>query len=179
MTRSSMSNLMARVRGLIFDPAGDSQQFTDQDIQDALDPTRQETRYGRLEPLESRAPGGAVTYLIFQAPWGDWEEDVELVDGSYNVLTPSAADYLAGRWTFESEPAGAVVLIVGKSYDLYAAAADLLLRWSASVKFEYTFSPGKGNYTRSQKFAMCMEMVAAYRAKARIQAICAERTDVC
>lgn len=179
MVRPGMPNLISRVRGLISDPAGSNQVFTDEEYQDALDPTREEVRYARLEPLESRAPGGAVTYLIFRAPHGDWEEDEQLVDGSYNVLTPSEADRVNGRWTFASEPTGAVVLLVGKTYDLNAAAAEMLVRWSATQKFEYTFSPGKGNYTRSQKFQQCMQMADAFRARARVRAICAERRDVC
>jgi hypothetical protein len=46
--RSTMSSLIALVRTMIADPAGASQQFDDQAIQDRLDSSRDDIRYESL-----------------------------------------------------------------------------------------------------------------------------------
>ncbi|MCX7670395.1 MAG: hypothetical protein N2439_10020, partial [Anaerolineae bacterium] len=122
--RATMADLITRIRLLINDPAGASQVFTDQQVQDALDRHRTEVRYLTLTAAET-ITAGAVDYLDYYADVGDWEADEALYDGAYALLTPSAADRLTGHWTFAaSQPPP--VLITGKHYDVYAAAADLL-----------------------------------------------------
>jgi hypothetical protein len=100
--RASMTELITRIRGLIHDPAGTSTTFTDQEIQDALDTWRDETRYLELMPLETLAPTGII-YRDYVAERGAWEADEILVDAAYEPLTPATADRLTGRWTFDDD----------------------------------------------------------------------------
>ena len=104
---ASMASLITRVRALVNDAS--SVLHTDDAVQSALDQGRTRARYLPLTP-EPTTTSSATTYLVFNAPLGDWEEDVALVNGSSATLTPSANDYEAGRWTFATEPLRPVLL---------------------------------------------------------------------
>ncbi len=175
--RASMADLLARLRLLIADPAGDNQVFSDQELQDALDRQRSDVRYLELMAMESIAPGGAVTYLDYYADRGDWEADESLVDGSYNVLAAASADRLTGHWTFaaDTEPP---VYIVGKSYDLYGAAVEVLEAWAAKMALAFDMNADGANLALSQKRAGLLEMAAQYRRRGRGQVIALSRSDV-
>lgn len=161
--RSSMDDIITRVRLMISDSAGDNQVFSDQEIQDALDSHRVDQRYLALQAVESIAPGGTVTYLDHWAPVGDWEGDAEVVDAAYNVLTPDSSDYLLGHWTFSSEPSWPV-RVTGKSYERFGAAVDLLETWASKVALDFDFSAGGQTFNRSQKQKQLLEMAHRYRA---------------
>ncbi len=155
--RASMADLLTRLRRLIGDPAGASQVWDDQSLQDYLDVRRKLIRYLPLVPEVSIAPGGTVQYVNFRTPasedagaiawlgatawpvtsWllvgpaeavpglGDWESDAALYANDYSVLTPTASDLIQGRWTFAASQIPPV-FATGQTYDLYAAAADVL-----------------------------------------------------
>lgn len=165
--RTTCKALLARLRKLIRDTDADCQTFTQDDLQTALDECRQRFRYLELTALETRAAGGAVSYVDFLAPLGDWEDTVALVDGQYNSLTPSTENLETGEWSFAAEPDTLPVYLSGFTYDLYRAAADLLEQWAAAKKLEYTFSPGSGQFVRSQQHQMILTTAAGYRARQR------------
>ena len=122
--RDACVPLIDLIRELIAD--SESEWASDQRIQDALDANRDELRYHPLRKIETRASGGAISYLTFVATCGHWDEGVVLVDGNYDSLTPTSSDYMVGRWEFATEPTGPRVYITGYTYDVYATAADLL-----------------------------------------------------
>jgi len=179
--RTTCSGLVSRLRDLIADVAvpagGEKPEFTNDQIQTALDKQRQVVRYARLRPEEFRQPGGVVVYLDYYADLGDWEADAALYDSAYNLLTPATKDLETGHWTFASSQLPPVYLI-GKTYDLYAAAADVLEKWAAKVKQEYTFGPGSGQFVRSQQHSMILTSADRYRAQQRIEVACIRRSDV-
>jgi hypothetical protein len=167
--RASMAELIDRTRGLIGDVAGASQVFSDQNLQDALDRRRADVRYLELECGETIAVGGATTYLDYYAPDGltDWEGDGVLqYGGTWASVTPASSDWLAGHWTFSASQQPPVYL-TGKTYDVYAAAADLLERWAATLKLEFDFEEDGQRFKRSQKPAGVLALAAQYRAQAR------------
>lgn len=177
--RLTLLPLIRRLRVLIGDTAsGDCRQFEDLDLQDALDARRQ---FVQNEPLEAIPTlGGTVLYLTFQACLGDWETDAVLQDARYSALSPATSDYQAGRWTFATQP-NYPVFLTGKTFDLYAAAADLLDAWAAAVKLHFSYSPGGamgGQFNRGQKHAMILATAQEYRAKARPTFAVQVRTDV-
>ena len=176
--RSGMFDLINLLDRLINDE--DNTYHNEQEIQDALDQNRAEARYLELDAVKSIAEGGAVTYMTFIAPRGltHWASDGTLLNYDYATLTPSTSDWMAGRWTFSSEPTKPVKLL-GFTYDVYAAAADLLdVRASMLSEDLQSFSGQGGAFTYAAKSPSLRSQAKAYRAKARVQTIDLVRTDV-
>ncbi len=148
MARASMTALISHIRLLISDPAGVSEIFSDDELCAFADARRTDVLYQPLSPLPSIAPGGAVSYLTWAADGGPWETTGQLLDGSYNVLTPTTSDWIGGRWTFATTQSA--VRILGARYDLNAAAADAVDAWIAKVALQYDFAVDGGDYKRSQ-----------------------------
>lgn len=163
MARASMFALISHIRLLISDPAGADEVFSDDELAVFADARRTDVLYQPLTPLHSIAPGGAVSYLTWVAAGGWWESSAQLVDGSYNVLTPTASDCMAGRWTFATTQQ--TVLIQGAQYDVYAAAADVVDAWIAKVALQYDFGADGGNYKRSQMRAGLEALLNRLRAQ--------------
>lgn len=174
--RASMADLIARVRLLINDPAGAGQAFADQEIQDALDRHRSDVRYLELTGGETVAQGGAVSYLDYFADRGDWEADEKLYDSSFAELAPATSDRLTGHWTFAANT-DPPVSIVGKSYDVYAAAADLLETWAAKEKLSFDFATDGQSFSRSQKVAALLSLAREYRRRQRPVSVGMVRSD--
>lgn len=163
--RSTMAALITRLRTLVADPAGGSQVWADDDLQLALDAHRHQARYAELAPLDSVAPGGAITWLVWVARETDWEDSPELVNSAYTVITPASSDLIRGRWTFASHQA-AGVLITGDAFNVYAAAADVLDMWAAKVAREFDFTTDNATFRRSQQAAALRAQAEAYRTRA-------------
>lgn len=184
--RAGMSYLIDRVRTLANDVPAEVINLTNQQVQDALDEHRKESRYEPLQGLETIFSGGSVQYLTFQAERGWWEgipyssggsaqyyggtAGYALVDGTFGTVTPATADPLTGRWTFSGSatpPYGPTrpVSIIGFAYDPYAAAADILEIRASQVSEHFDFKDAGIEYTRSQKQKMVLEMVERYRAR--------------
>jgi len=169
-----MSNLISLVRDLIGDPAGTSQVFTDDQIERSLDVHRWDLRYAPLKPLPTIVSGNTEYRDWYGEPY--WESDATLYDGAYNQLTPTSSDYLHGRWSFSShKPA---VLISGKVYDPYGAAADLLEMWAGKVALEYDVDLDGAKMSRSQKQRALKVLADEYRKQQRIIVGVQERGDV-
>ena len=176
--RAGMEDLINHVARLINDE--DYEYHSEQDIQDALDQHRAEARYVDVDAVKSVAEGGAVTYLTYIAPRGltHWETTGTLLDYDYATLTPSASDWMAGRWTFSSEPTQPVRLL-GFTFDVFMAAADLLdVRSSMLAEDLQSFSAAQGSYTYAAKAPSLRNQAKAYRAKARVMSIDLVRDDV-
>ncbi len=151
--RSSMDDLINRVRRYIGDPASASQQFSDQDIQNVCDEHRFTVRYAPLRPGPTLTAGALYNYLDYYADLGNWESDAVLTWVDFSVLTPATSDYINGHWTFSIPAPGQYppVYITGKYYDLHAVAADLLEEWAASLaSSSYAFSADGRSFQRQQ-----------------------------
>ena len=148
MARASMVALISHIRLLIADPSGIDEVFSDDELCTFADARRTDVLYQPLIPLPSIAPGGAVTYLTWTADSGFWETTGQLLDASYNVLTPATSDWKVGRWTFATSQTS--VVINGVRYDLNAAAADAVDAWLAKIALVYDFGADGGDYKRSQ-----------------------------
>lgn len=162
--RESLGELVARVRVLIGD-TGDTPVFEDADIAAALDTWRTDMHYAQLTPTPVWT-GPIAEYFVYTAPLTDWEADAVLYDSSNSALTPLYSDLQAGRWEF-AENTPPPVYIVGKSYDVYAAAADMLEAWAARVALDFDFSADGGQFSRSQKRGALMAVAEQYRRRSR------------
>src|SRR5260221_5499202 len=99
--RASMAGLIARTRLKIFDPAGASQVFSDQDIQNVLDESRQDLYNQPLEPqwTYSGSTTGVLDYLATNEI-GDCEDDIVLKQYLTVVVMPSLIDDIMRHYTF-------------------------------------------------------------------------------
>lgn len=145
--RPGMVDLIERVRSTIGD-TGTTPVFADEEIQSALDERRAEVSG---VPLQADYPlTGSPT--AFRAPYGFWETDAIVSNGSGGALTASgsATDPIAGVWAFVTAP-GATVYLTGRVYDLWGTAANLLEQWAAKVALEFDFATDQQRFDRSQK----------------------------
>lgn len=196
--RSSMSQLIARVRLLIADSANIPQQFADQDIQDTLDDSRDDIRYepAQIAPSIVNAAStnnqALVIFADYYSRYQWWEADV-VVQGvnigtgaAWIVLSPAGSDFIKGHFQFELTPfANGIapgqyppVFLTGKIYDVYAAAADLLEFWAASLAGAYDVTVDGQTLRRSQFAAAKLTMAARYRMRAKPRVAMMTRPDV-
>lgn len=165
MARSTMGSLIALVRDLVGDAAGTEQVFTDNQVERALDIHRWDFRLLKLKPRTTYS-GGTTQYLDWYSDEQYWESDASLLDVNYTSLTPSDSDPLYGRWSFSTTQT--VVMVNGKVYDPYGAAADLLEMWAAKVGIEFDVDADGANMKRSQKRISLQELARQYRGQQRI-----------
>lgn len=170
--RSTCAELIERLRDLIGDPKSPAPDATapvwsDTQLQRALDACREDVRYLQLTPVETRQ-NGSIVYLDFYASVGDWEEDATVHNTDGDTLETASEDYQLGKWTFAADTE-LPVLLIGKTYDLDAAAADVLEAWAAKVKLDFGFQAGNngGQFSRQQKHEMLLAQAAQCRARAR------------
>ena len=160
MARAAMASIITLVRGLINDPAGASQQFTDDAIEDRLDLTR---TYRLKEELTALAePAG--TQLKFQSAYRYWESDLSLTNPAGTVLSPTSSDPISGYFVFGSTQSA--VYATGFTYDVYAASAELLSLWAGSIEQDILkFSADGSSYEFSGIREAKLRLAAQYMAR--------------
>lgn len=161
--------------------------FTDQQVQDWLDRTRQLVRYEQMTPAPDIVPPASgpapaqFNWATYVSRFGDWEAN-EFLQGnlpggiSWQLLTPLTSDELTGRWTFDvtlptistSIPAQLPpVFISGFIYDPYLAAAELLEMWAASLTDAFDFESDGQRFWRSQRMHGKLALAKTYRMQAK------------
>lgn len=179
--RSTMAALIARVRLMIFDTSQTAPLFQDQDIQDKLDECRENVRYEPLTPQPTFSNPGGIQYNDYYSgdpehTRGFWEEDETLIWGDFTTLTPLTSDEIVGHWTFNNQLPP--VLIAGKRYDIYRAAADLLdYKIAALAATEVDFTADGQSFHLSQQLAYLEKRVLDYRRKQRARVSAGGRAD--
>lgn len=161
---SPFEELVVRLRGIIHDPPGTEQVFTDDELQEMLERFRQDIWQEELLKQPTWSGGVGPTYLTYRSGWTDWGANVVLQNSSYATLTPSAADHARGSWRFATEPAYPVYA-TGQAYDLFGAAAEALYQWAGKLALAYDFESNTQRYTRSQQAAMLLTQARALRAR--------------
>jgi hypothetical protein len=175
--RTTMDNLIEQVRDLLADPAGASQVFSDQQIQDALDLRREDLRTYPLRGEPTFGAGQPLAYLDYYADCAAWEDEAVLQGGGYQTLTADTAEPLRGHWTFAAHTPPPVYA-TGKVYDLHGCAADLLRKWAAKEKLSFDFtSSQQQQFLRSQKIKQLLQMAGEYAAQAKPQTVRLSRDD--
>lgn len=176
--RSTMAALIARERILLNDPAGASQTFTDQTIQDVLDESRLKLRYLPLQASPTYS-GATVQYLDYYTPKGsgNLEDDYTLWQYLTVAVTAVAVEPIVGHFVFAATTLPPVYLL-GKSYDIYRAAADLLERQAAMYAARFDFTSDGQSFHISQAVAQLQKLALTYRAKQRVQVARGVRDDL-
>jgi hypothetical protein len=175
--RSTMAALIARVRLKIFDPAGTSQIFADQDIQDVLDDGREDVFNGAMK-FQPTFVTGTIQFLDYFTELGDWEDNVVLKQYLTTVVTPSVSEPIPGHWQF-AQTTYPPVFITGRTYDIYRAAADLLEHMAAHWQgvMGYDFASDGQSFKRSQAPENLQKLADKYRMKQRARSISVFRSD--
>lgn len=124
--RASMSYIITFVRDLINDPAGASQIFTDQQIQDRLDLNRLDVYAQELREADTLATDGTIEWHDFFSKLPVWETDyvIQQLDG--DLVTPDVAEPLIGKFHFNAEQIEVPLVITGKVYNVYGVAATMV-----------------------------------------------------
>lgn len=162
--RSTMTSLISHLRVLIADPAGVNQVWTNDQLQTFLDndQRRANVDYFQLTPAGNFASGVTINHLIYTAPCGNWESDAKLYTQNNSLLTPSTSEPNQGRWTFlEDQPPP--LYIVGKTYDLYGTAADVLEARVTALAGRFDFKTDGQEFKRSQEAEILLKNVPRYR----------------
>ncbi len=194
--RSSMASLIALVRRMIGDPASDSQQFENQEVHDRLDAYREDVRYEGLiivpTIINTASTGNEPVEIFsdFYSRYHWWEEDVVL-QAQYNgqawvKVTPVNSDYIIGHWQFEADVFNTgtapgqypPVFATGKTYDVNAAAADLLEMWAALLTGAYDITADGQSLRRSQLMTAKLQLADRYRKNARPRIVKMVRDDI-
>lgn len=131
--RSSMAYIIQAIRDLINDPAGATQHFTDQAVQDRLDLMRLDLYQECLESADTLTSTGTIEWHDFFSEFGFWETDYTIQKLNGASVTPTTSEPLIGRWTFatnQTEP----LVINGKVYNVYGVASALLNTWVAEER---------------------------------------------
>lgn len=162
--RAGMSWLVERLRGLVND--ADASLWTAERLQDALD--EHETPLDFV-PLRYAADhvGGGVRY--HRATFGGWANFEGAESGTiYWRVTDSAGaevgttaytpDYRRGEVRFAADTGGSALYLTGRSYDLYAAAADLWRERAAQTADWYRFATDGQTLERQQAHAQALRM---------------------
>ena len=151
MARSTMATLITRMRTQIGDPAGASQVFTDDELQDFLDERRFDVDEAQLVPYPTTIVGPVVSYFDYYSPHkGTWEENEVLKDGANAVITPATADRISGHWTFSVNQVPPV-FITGRIFDLYGSCYSACTAWAAKVALEFDCASDNQTFDRTGK----------------------------
>ena len=165
MARTTLAGLIAKVRRLVDDK--NATIWNADEVQDALDRRRMEAVQIMLASHVVRV-GSSSQRLIYTAPYGDWEGGVTLYDATFAAVSADAEDLTVGRWSFTSEP-NYPIYLSGFTFDVYAAAADLLEERAQQLVGQYDFSADGGNYRRSQHKDGLVKLAEQYRRQQRPQ----------
>jgi len=166
--------LIPRVRTLIADPAGASQLFDDQEIQDRLDAVRTDLWQALLTPRITFSNPGGMQYLDYYfipggspraKPRGWFEQGWTLIWGDFTTLTPATSDEIVGHWTFSPSQVPPV-MIRGHRYDVYRCAADLLEEKIANLAAKaIDFTSDGQSFHLSQHLTFLERRLKDYRGK--------------
>lgn len=151
--RPGMAPLITEVRWAVGDTAA-APVFSDDQVQDALDDARTWHEDERIDHVtfdyDTNRYGAVQAY-------DRWESAV-LKTALGEVLAPTTSDLKEGRWTFAPGLVDPAVYVTGWTYDVKAAAVQVVDWWLAKLKLEYDVSVGGDSFSRSQKVKNLTEL---------------------
>jgi hypothetical protein len=160
--RAGMANLVNRTRALANAGTaqysiGDQTYWTDEHIQDKLDANNVWVVEGSLTWADQNIDGTA-NYLTAISGYGDFEEAtsgtarwiIRDSTGTENGTANYSVDYRNGRVTWAADQGGTIYEVTGYSYDVHAAAIEILEEKLAYVDLWYDFRADNQTFSRSQ-----------------------------
>jgi len=170
--RTGMTDIITKLRGHTNAGTADytigtAAYWSDDQLQNVLDAHRLDFYANELEQITAME-SGAVVYKTYRAPYRNLE------GGTVNFLlvdfqgTPAGtadytADYPTGAVTFAADQAGKAWYLTGRSYDIYAAAADVWRSKAAhAAETSFDFSTDNHRVSGGQIHEHCLKMAAHY-----------------
>jgi L-ascorbate metabolism protein UlaG (beta-lactamase superfamily) len=167
MSRATLAGPIARVRELAgINTAAGTADYTDDAVAAVLDRNRLDFADDRLTALREVDAGGTVRYYVHQSR----HRNLEATDGGTAVLYVRDAagaragtanysvDTQAGRITFVADTGGSAFYLTGRSYDVYAAAAEVWRMRAAGVAERFDFTADGASFKASQLIAQYQQM---------------------
>lgn len=176
--RNGMSNLITTLRGMTNAGTADytvssATFWSDDQLQTVLD------RYAtpiRDEPLRAIPvmEDGSTVYYDYQSRARFYESTdggtavfvIKDINGTAQGTADWSADYERGLITFVSDTKGSAFYLTGRSYDVYAAAADVWYQKAAHASEMIDFSTDGHSIKRAHIATMCMKMAQRYEGMA-------------
>src|SRR5260221_2986856 len=163
--RSTMTNLITRVRLLINDPFGANAVCQDQDIQDVMDESRLDFTNKPLEYAPTYV-SGSIQYLNYWHKLTNWEDGMVFKQYLSVTVTPASIEPIAPYFRFAANTFPPVY-ITGSVHDIWRSAADLAERRAAFSVLSFDFSSDGQSFKRSQMSAGWLALSKGYRMKQR------------
>lgn len=180
--RSGMSTLIGQVRRLVADE-GSAVWTTDDEVEDSLDQTRIDIWSEELTPSPIHSSGDIVYYDYLLA-----RADVEgtasgtlawrLYDSNGDDATGYTLTGDRGLVHFHADQAGTTYWADYRTYDPFAAAADLWEERAADLSGRYDFTTGAASFKASQWFDHCTKMADRLRKQSKPVSVQMTRGDV-
>ena len=191
MARSTMSNLISRLRTLTATAIGDytvgvETYWTDDYLQQILDTHRVDLYDEALHPVREVNSGGTAIWREYQSDYADLESTdggtaVFFMRASTGTLAGTAdwtANYNSGRVSFGSTTGGTVYYLTARTYDLNAAAAEVWDAKAANVADRYTFQADGGRFDVSKMVEQFERQANRFRALSRPKSSTFVRSDL-
>ncbi len=195
--RDGMTNLIQRVRDLAAAGVADytvgiSIYWDDDQVQNALDRNRADIVDEPLSPIATVNTSGIAEYLHYESKYQALEETdggtavfyLRNAGGSLVGTADYTPDYNTGRFTFAASTGGSTLYLNGRTYDVYAAAADIWRQKAAHVADRFDFSADGASFKASQlvaqyeRMAQQCERRASFGAASGVRAVTMYRDDV-
>lgn len=170
--RATMSDLITRVSLMIAEQTNAT--ITQQAVQDKLDECRWDLWQALLTPRLTFSNTSGMLYLDYyyipggdprRKPKGFFETNEVLIDGSFATVSPATSDEIVGHWTFSPQQVPPV-MIRGRRYDIYRAAADLLdIKIANLAATQIDFTSDGQSFRLSQQLDRLQKMRDDYRGK--------------
>lgn len=172
-----MQNLVDRLRALTHAETtqytvGSITYWSDDHLQERLD---RHATYLTGDPLiwQTQYIDGTVNYLTANARWKNLEEAesgtgrwiVRDSTGAENGTANYSATYDTGRLTWTADQGGTAYYLTGYSYDLHAAAIEVLEEKLAYIDLWYDFGADGANYNRGQVVKNLQSLINFHRRK--------------
>lgn len=164
--RGTLAGPLARLRELA---AAEAAEYSNDALEAVLDRNRRDFADDRLTPL-AQNEGGTVRFYVHQSAWRNLEESgggtavLVLRDSARAVV--GTADYsldaAAGRITFAADTGGSAFYLTGRSYDVYAAAAEVWRMKAAQAAQRMDFTADGASFKASQLVKQYTEMAELY-----------------
>lgn len=172
MARPTLAWQIERVRELA---AAGTADYSDDVVEIVLDRNRRDFADERLTPLPQNEDG-TLRYTVYLSAWRNLEEPepnggttiLVLRDSDHAALavTDYGLDAAAGRVTFGQDTGGSAFYLSGRSYDLYAAAAEVCRMKAAAAADRMDFAADGASFKASQLVKQYTDMAALYGALA-------------
>ena len=192
MARSTLSALIDELRGLTdAGPAdynvGTAVFWDDNQLQLVLDRHRRDIFREYLQVVPDLVGGGSVQYTQYRSQYDNLEQTdggtaVLFVEDAAGVNIGTAtwsADYKQGIVTFAADTRGTAYYMTARTFDLFAAAADVWRVKAGAYAKYYDFSTDNHSMSRSQWHNQCLAMAKYYDGQKAIRTIEIVRGDLC